>query len=145
MKNGIDSVAVRRKMEDDERKNKSSGTAYDAISEPNNALVRENNDFIGNQKARQMEMITTQDGDLDRLGVAVDRLGQIGRDINTEVKEQQVLLNKLGDEIDENQTKMDVVQAALGKLLGTKDGCQIWTIVVLGLVLILLVALVIWT
>jgi t-SNARE complex subunit (syntaxin) len=131
-------------MEEDDRKNKSSA-AYDINPEPNNALVRENNDFIGHQKGRQMEMIATQDQNLEHLGAAVDRLGQIGRDINTEVKEQQVLLDKLGDEIDENQTKLDVVQAALSKLLGTKDGCQIWTIVILGLVLILLVALVIWT
>jgi hypothetical protein len=34
--------------------------------------------------------------------------------------------------------KMNVVMEALGKLLKTKDGCQIWTIVILAGILILL-------
>ena len=81
---------------------------------------------------------------MDGLGRAVDRLGEISRNINQEVKEQNVLLDHLDREIDESAEKMNVVQDALGKLLKTKDGCQIWTIVILGVILILLVCLVIW-
>lgn len=33
---------------------------------------------------------------------------------------------------------MNVVMASLSKLLKTKDGCQIWTIVILAVVLIIL-------
>lgn len=55
------------------------------------------------------------------------------------------MLDELGNEIETASTRMEAVQEILGKLLRTKDGCQIWTIVILSLVLVLLVALVIWT
>ena len=71
-------------------------------------------------------------------GQAVDRLGETGRNIRTELREQDDLLNHLDGEIGTSTEKMNVVQATLAKLLNTKDGCQIWTIVILGLILILL-------
>lgn len=83
-------------------------------------------------------MVEIQDKNLDQLGQAVDRLGEIGRTINTEIKEQDVLLDALGNEIDDASNKMNTVQGALEKLLQTKDGCQIWTIVILAFILILL-------
>lgn len=89
-------------------------------------------------------MIGEQDRALDTLGIAVDRLGQLGKEVNEELKEQNVLLNNLDRDLDDAGNKMNTVQAALSKLLKTKDGCQIWTIVILFLILILLVALVIW-
>jgi t-SNARE complex subunit (syntaxin) len=64
--------------------------------------------------------------------------------INTEIKEQEVLIGGLEKDVDTANEKMNVVLAALSKLLKTKDSCQLWTIVILGLILILLVALVIW-
>jgi photosystem II stability/assembly factor-like uncharacterized protein len=64
--------------------------------------------------------------------------------INTEIKEQDVLIGGLEKDVDTANEKMNVVLTALGKLLKTKDSCQIWTIIILGLILILLVALVIW-
>ena len=100
---------------------------------------------MNNQRATTQQTINQQDESLDGLGRAVDRLGEIGRNINQEVKEQNVLLDHLDREVDESTEKMNVVQEALGKLLKTKDGCQIWTIVILGVILILLVCLVIWT
>ncbi len=80
----------------------------------------------------------SQDASLESLGVAVDRLGQIGKDIHEEVAEQNVLLDSLGNEVDDAGNKMNVVTASLSKLLKTKDGCQIWTIVILTFILILL-------
>ena len=68
----------------------------------------------------------------------MDRLGETGRAIRTELREQDQLLNNLDGEIGTATDKMNVVQATLAKLLNTKDGCQIWTIVILGLILILL-------
>ena len=40
--------------------------------------------------------------------------------------------------------KLGVVTKSLQSLLKTKDGCQIWTIVILGVILIILVACIIW-
>ena len=43
----------------------------------------------------------------------------------------------VGD-IEQASDKMNTVQAALEKLLKTKDGCQIWTVVILAGILSLL-------
>jgi len=186
VKTGLDSGAVRKKLEEDEH-------ASDFSTNP---MARSNQDFVANQQVTTRKMIdqqvtlhkhqftgfctthfavqvhyclclcnvrmcgahtllrlsffllksshsasqlfSSQDASLESLGVAVDRLGQIGKDIHEEVAEQNVLLDSLGNEVDDAGNKMNVVTASLSKLLKTKDGCQIWTIVILTFILILL-------
>ena len=117
-------------MEEDQRK-------YNSASRLDNTEAG-NDKFVKQQKQQTQQLIERQDQNLDQLGVAVDRLGKIGQEINEEVREQSVMLDELGNEIDDNADRMNVVQAALAKLLKTKDGCKIWTIVILTLILILL-------
>jgi hypothetical protein len=131
VKAGIDSPAARKKIEDDERNTANLETS-------SNPMARDNARFVANQQQQTARLIEQQDASLDSLGVAVDRLGKIGKDINEEVKEQNVLLDALGNEVDDAHNRMDVVTASLSKLLQTKDGCQIWTIVILTFILILL-------
>jgi hypothetical protein len=90
-------------------------------------------------------MLGEQDQALEGLGTAVDRLHDLGKAVNVELKEQNLLLEGLDDDLDSAGNKMNDVMSGLSKLLKTKDGCTIWTIVILTLILILLIALVIWT
>jgi len=143
VKTSMDSTAVRRKLEDDE--NRSNRSAYDENVKGMGTVERENTQFISDQKLQVKDQIKQQDKALDNLGKAVDKLEVIGRDINQELSEQNVMIGKLENEIDDAQDRMNVVQAALSKLLKTKDGCMIWTIVILAVILVILVALVIWT
>jgi mevalonate kinase len=144
IKAGMDSVEVRKKIEDDERKIKRQ--AYDdTMTAMNTKITNENEDFVQNQHKVTRQLIKDQDQSLEHLGGAVDRLGEYGREINTEIKSQGKMLDSLGNEIDVASEKMNTVQAALSKLLNTKDSCQIWTVVILAVILIILVALVIWT
>lgn len=128
---------MRRKLEEDEFRSK-----RDSYDDANSALIaginQENNRFIKDQKVQIQKNIQDQDKAIEQLGTQVDRLGEIGRTINTEVKEQTILLDKLETEIDDASTRMGQVEQALGKLLKTKDSCQIWTIVILALILIIL-------
>jgi t-SNARE complex subunit (syntaxin) len=140
----MDSSKVRKKIEEDERKVKQQ-SYDDATISMTGAVNQENERFLGDQKQVTKKLIQDQDKSLEHLGHAVGRLEQYGREINTEVKEQGKLMDSLGNEIDVASEKMNTVQAALSKLLKTKDGCQIWTIVILALILIILVACVIWT
>lgn len=55
--------------------------------------------------------------------------------------EQNRLLDDLGGDIDDAGEKMNFVMGRLSKLLKTKDSCQIWSIVILALILIILVGL----
>ena len=57
---------------------------------------------------------------------------------------QNKMLDGLGEDLDDAEEKLGVVMGKLGKLLKTKDGCQLWTIVSLAIVLIVLTALVIY-
>ena len=126
-------------------------------------IERDNTRFVRGQQQETMEMIEQQDVALDSLGNAVDRLEGMGRTINTELKgmrrrynphreltyfcvfaEQNRLLDELDQDIDDAGEKMNFVMGKLSKLLKTKDGCQIWSIVILSLILIILVGLVVF-
>ena len=117
----------------------------EAQREKQRQLDNENSRFLGNQQDVVKRQINEQDRNLDLLGGAIDNVHVKAKLINEEISEQNKMINKLGDDVDSAKDKMDVVTAALAKLLKTKDSCQIWTIIILGLVLILLVCLVIWT
>lgn len=135
----MESSDVRRKLEDDESNYKRNRYDNATRSPTSNPLIeQENSRFIKDQRQQTRATVQQQDESLDVLGQSVDRLGQIARDVNQEVREQNVMLDGLERDIDEGQSQMNVVQEALSKLLRTKDGCQIWTIVALTLILILL-------
>lgn len=142
-----DSESVRQKLESDAISSKRD--MYDEsltqMSSSRNPAERENARFIKEQRLETVSMIGHQDKAIESLGVAVDRLGQLGSEVNTELKEQNIMLQGLDDDLDEAGNRMNMVMGSLAKLLKTKDGCMIWTIVILFFILVLLIALVIWT
>ena len=102
------------------------------------ALERENNRFIGDQRQEQLRRLEQQDANLALLGTAVDKVGELAVDINTELKTQTKLLDALSDDIDDAQERLNTVMASLTKMLKSKDGCEIYVIVVLTIILIIL-------
>lgn len=142
IKASMDSSAVRRKIEEDELKNRKQ--MQPAEYSTGNSLENENSAFIGNQKRYVHQQMQEQDAQLETLGSAVERLDDMAGAINEELIEQGKMVSKLEDDLDDAGNKMNFVTAQLSKLLKTKDGCQIWTIVILCAVLIILVCCVIW-
>ena len=142
VKNSIESAVVRKKVEVDEEKSRRN--AYDNGNGGGSVVEQENTNFIRNAGEQTKIAMENQDIALTSLGTSVDRLGQIGREVNQELKEQNLMLNQLDSDLDDAGNKMNVVMGSLSKLLKTKDGCQIWTVVILFIVLLLLVALLIW-
>lgn len=149
IKNGMDKPNIRQKLETDEqelrRVQKSKQQQQSSHNSVSSAIENENTNFLNNQRQETMNIISQQDGQLDILGRSVDRLGEMSKIVNQELAEQNIMLNNLEDDLDDAGNKMNVVMASLSKLLKTKNGCQIWTIVILFIVLAILVALVIWT
>ena len=171
VKSGMESADIQEKLGQGDKVagvggkggNKGKNTT-NQMSETQKKVKKENDQFITDQRVQTMQMIDQQDNQLESLGKSVDRLGNIhslllthslthslthrlgniGKDINQELKEQDKMLDELDKEMEDASSNMASVQEALGKLLNTKDGCQIWTIVVLALILIALVAMVIW-
>lgn len=132
----MDSPAVRRKIEDDELKLKRSTNDADLGAVTN--IERGNTSFVRGQQQVTRDAIDQQDEALMGLGQAVDRLGDMGRTINDELKDQNRLLNDLDRDLDDAGEKMNFVMAKLSALLKTKDSCQIWTIVILAVILVVL-------
>jgi predicted RNase H-like nuclease (RuvC/YqgF family) len=138
---------VRKKIENDQRKAEGKGVSNSSASTMNaihKEIEEDDNRFIAGQGRQQEQKIADQDIKLSVLGEGVDKLGVHAKIIKTELEEQNVILGELETDMDNAGDKMNVVMASLSKLLKTKDGCQLWTIVILAVVLIILVALIIW-
>ena len=75
----------------------------------------------------------------------MDRIHNMASEIHGELKTQTHLIDDLESDLDETAEKMNFVMGKLAKLLKTKDSCQLWTIVILTVVLVLLVMLLIWS
>jgi predicted RNase H-like nuclease (RuvC/YqgF family) len=138
---------VRKKIENDQRKAEGKGVSNSSASTMNaihKEIEEDDNRFIAGQGRQQEQKIADQDNKLFELGEGVDKLGVHAKIIKTELEEQNVILGELETDMDNAGDKMNVVMASLSKLLKTKDGCQLWTIVILAVVLIILVALIIW-
>ena len=169
LRNNMESQQVRKKLESDEKlyssahNNDGSSSSSKVVSRngytnvaqsPSSAkagsfvgssIQEENSLFINNQKQVTTSILHEQNIQLTALGDAADRLGDIGQQIGQELREQNMMLDQLEDQIDDTEEKMSFVTGALGKLLKTKDRCQLWTIFVLIFILAILIALVIWT
>lgn len=90
------------------------------------------------QELHMKSMIAQQDSQLEALGSAVERLGNMAGTINDELKEQNAMLAGLDDDLDDAGNKMNTVMTALAKSLRTKDSCQLYTIIVLILITLFL-------
>lgn len=141
----MDSPAIRKKIEDDEAQNRRLINEQNSERQALNSVnENENEDFVRRTGGRTHEMIQQQDASLDHLSTAVSGLERMGHDINIELKEQNKMLSAFEQDLEEAQSKMNFVMSSLSKLLKTKDGCQLWTVAILSLVLIILIALVVF-
>lgn len=135
--------AVKRKMVADERAEleKKPQSTLGATSSDQ----MENTHFIHDKQAEARMIMAEQDQDLEELGVGVDRLNELGQNINEELKVQNQMLSDLDRDIDEAAEKMNFVMGKLARLLKTKDTCQLWTVLILTVILVVLVFLVMYT
>jgi len=133
---------AKRKIDDDEKAHLAATRGnYGAQSD----IEMANTDFIHQQHAETRTIMREQDDNLEVLDGAVDRVHRMAQEIHGELKTQSRLIDDLEQEIDETSEKMNFVMGKLAKLLKTKDSCQLWTIVILTLVLIIMILVLIWS
>lgn len=143
---GRDNPLIRQKLESDQKRARGraedSGTATSI--NPMREIDKNNDEFVANElDAIRMNRIQ-MDKNIATVDKGVDSLLNRANEINEVTKQQDVEINDLENDMNAAQAKMDFVTAALAKLLKSKDGCQVWTIVILAVILIILVALIIW-
>lgn len=144
---GRDNPLIRQKLESDQKRARGraedSGTVATSIN-PMREIDKNNDEFVANElDAIKMNRIQ-MDKNIATVDKGVDSLLNRANEINEITKQQDIEINDLENDMNAAQAKMDFVTAALAKLLKSKDGCQVWTIVILAVILIILVALIIW-
>jgi len=142
IKDSVNSSQAKQKMTTDrERLLQSQGEK--SASSRKKQVEEENSAFLGNQRQEQQLIIAQQDEQLSELSKSAMRLGETARVINTELKEQQVMLDELGEDIDREAEKLNFVMKRIGKLMQTSDSKQICVIIALFVLFLILLFLVI--
>jgi hypothetical protein len=104
------------------------GSGAGATAKGPNAYNMANSDYLKDQSQQQATIRREQDQQLDKMGNALDRLNEMAVTIDTELREQDKILEDIDTEIDVAQGKMDQAIKQVEKLLKTKDKCQLATI-----------------
>ena len=101
-----------------------------------------NDHVVELEHMKQQQEVQQQDQQLRGLSGVMDRLGEMGRQINTELKAQGTALDELNADVDDTQTRMHTAMGVMKKMLKQKDRGKFCCILVLSVVLFVLVFLV---
>lgn len=118
-----------------------SSSSFDPHHQEDNA-AQEMNDYVGQARQGQKQLVQKQDAQLEELSKVTSRLNETALVINTELQEQQEMLSKLDEDIEKETEKMGIVMRRLGILMKTSDSRQLWLILILFGVFMLLLMLV---
>lgn len=80
-----------------------------------------------------------QDEMVLKMGEGLSTLKEMASAINSELKEQDVIIEDIDKGTDKAQSTMDTTIKTIEKLTGAKSGCQLWTIFALVVVFVIVV------
>jgi len=86
----------------------------------------ENAAFIDDQQQRQQMIMRDQDVQLDMVADSVGVLKHMSQSIGNELDEQAVILNDLGNDIENTQNKMDAVLRKMAKVTHMSNDRRQW-------------------
>lgn len=141
-KDNMNSQSIKTKMLKDQRSltKRRLGLANTASLEDNEDLK-----FIENTHASAQLMMEQQEDTLDELDGAVVRVSHMAENIHEELGHQNKMLNELEDDLQNAEEQLGLVMGKLAKVLKTKSRCQLGTIVMLSVIVVVLLFLVIYT
>lgn len=106
---------------------------------------RANDAYINDEMMQQEQIMRHQDEQLDELAGAVQRIGNMGRDMHIELEEQGQLLDNLGEEMEDTSSRMKRVRQSLDRFIEETGPRQFCTIVWLSVTFLVLTVLVVVT
>eukprot|EP00002_Diphylleia_rotans_P012307 TRINITY_DN2408_c0_g1_i3.p1 TRINITY_DN2408_c0_g1~~TRINITY_DN2408_c0_g1_i3.p1 ORF type:complete len:241 (+),score=68.60 TRINITY_DN2408_c0_g1_i3:60-782(+) len=106
------------------------------------AIDDDHDRFIDSNMQVQKDMMEEQDVQLDELGRAVGRLGDMSITINKELTEQEQIIQELDHEVDRTQGMLSQGIQKVNKLLKDSDSSHLCIIAVLFVILVVLVVLI---
>lgn len=98
-------------------------------------------EYVENNREYQQRILAQQDRDMEEIDIALDGIKDAGTDIHNELEEQNEMLRELNKDVEKTQNAMDKVNESLGKLLNTKDGCQLGIVIAMSVVCVISVIL----
>lgn len=142
VKSQMNSDSIKSKLLADEKaKSKRRLGLLGAKSEDND----EETEFITKSHASAQMMMQQQDETLDELDDAVVRVGHMAENIHDELGQQNKMLTELEEDLNDAEEQLGMVMGKLGKLLKTKNKCQLGLILLMTLVVLVLFFLVLYT
>ena len=115
-----------------------SSSAASRRGEGSSAAWQENEAATQGLQQQMQQIDRQQEGELSMIATSVDRLGEMGRVINQELKQQGKDLDAFTGEVEDVSGKMHQATAVMKKMLKNKDRGKLCTILVLTIVFILL-------
>lgn len=107
------------------------------------AMQQDNERFIGTETERQQMVMRRQDEDLDQLGDHVQRIGHMGLQIHDELQGQNVLLERLDEDVEGTTSRLAAAQKKINTVLqkaGLRGQLMIIGILILLLVILIMIA-----
>ena len=111
MKNTFSSRETQGKLESDQRKELSTrvNNERENAARGQNAYTKANSDYLKDQQSQQTTIRREQDQTLDKLGAGLDTLKEMAVAIDSELKDQEKMLEDTSKDVDEAQGKLEQV------------------------------------
>ncbi|KAI8322269.1 hypothetical protein GQ54DRAFT_333417 [Martensiomyces pterosporus] len=100
---------------------------------------------FGNEQQQQQMIMEQQDEQLDSMLHTVRNLHGIAGTMNTELDDQAILLDEMGDMVDRTQSKLESARKKVNKFLKDNSNRSLRVILILFLVILVLLVLIIFT
>lgn len=143
-KQSMNSEEFKDKIADDERRLAVRRAGGGQNNSNQTEREKENTAFLVDQSTQSQLMLRQQDETLDDLDDAVVRVSNMADGIHEELQNQNKMLDDLDDDLHNLEEQLGFVMGKLGKFLKTKNKCQLGTILLLCLIVIVLFFLVIY-
>lgn len=103
-----------------------------------NAARDKNDAFLGRADGAVAQVLARQDAQLDDLGAAVSRIGEVGLAIHGELHAQGEMLDALSEDVDTTSARLAAAQAKVQTVLA-KAGVRGQLMIIVGLIVALVV------
>ncbi len=143
MKIEFNSRETQAKLEGDQKRELTTRMAAerDSAARAGNAYTKANADYLKDQSQAQATIRREQDATLDKMSTGLDTLREMAVAIDSELKDQEKMIDDVDKSVDDAQGKMDQAIKGIEKLLKTKDRCQLATIFILVVIFVIVTAI----
>ena len=114
-----------------------SASGYDPYG-ASEAARKSDDAFLGRADGAAAQVLARQDAQLDDLGAAVSRIGEVGLAIHGELQAQGEMLDQLGEDVDTTAARLAAAQAKVQAVLA-RAGVRGQLAIIAGLVVALVV------